>query len=447
MNRALRRFGAVLAVASLALQACASPVTAPSETPRASSEASTDASATQAATPADPIKIGVVLPLTGANAPGGLDVLNGYKTGIELVNGAHPEVDLPFAATEGIPCLGGAKLELVSADHTGDPQRGASETERLITEEGIDILGDQYFSSVTAASQPVAERYEIPFLTSNASSPTLSAQGLTWWFRTGPNDDIYTRAMFEFMQEFSETTGNEISTIGLFYEDTLFGQGSSTSQKALAPEFGMEVVEDVAYKAQATSLSSEVLRLKSANPDVVLISSFLADSILFYTTLKDLDYMPPMIIAQGGSPGDPAFLEASGEDAEGLLIRSAWSPELVETNDTVAQVADMYAEIADREMGSDAPLAVQGVLVIADALERACSADPAAVREALAATDLSADALMMPWDGVRFDETTHQNVEVGVVIRQLENSTYHTVWPSDIAAMDPIYPLTPWSDR
>jgi branched-chain amino acid transport system substrate-binding protein len=438
----------VLAVLAMMLQACASETPAtdggssPDSTPR-----QTDAAGSQQPQPADPIRVGLVLPLTGANAPGGIDVLNGYEVAAALVNEAQPEIDLPFAAGEGIPCLGGAQIEIVSADSTGDAQRGTSEAERLISEQDIDILGDMYFSSITAAAQPVAEREGIPFLTSNSSSPELSTKNLTWWFRTGPDDNIYTKAMFDFMEAHAAETGEMPETVGLFYEDTLFGQSSSTAQKELAPEYGMEVVADVSYRAQATTLSSEVLRLKDANPDVVLISSFLADSILFYEALREVDYVPPMIIAQGGSPGDPAFIEAVGEDAEGLLIRSAWSPELLETNETVADVAAMFEEVAGRPMGSDAPLAIQGLLVIADALERACSSDPEAVRTALEETQLSGSDLFMPWDGVEFDSTTHQNEQVRVVIRQLRDSVYKTVYPFEIATEEVLYPLASWGER
>lgn len=437
MKQGTRNVGVLALVAAFVVGACTGQTGSPAP---ASSSSATSA-------PAANIRIGLVLPLSGANAPGGLDVLNGYKTGVEIVNNRYPDLKLPFAATSGITCLNGAKLELVTADHQGDAQKGASETERLISEQKVHILADQYFSGVTAASQPIAERAGIPFLTSNASSPTLHTKNLKWWFRSGPHDELYTQAMFDFLKDFQTKEQKTIKTIGLFYEDTLFGQGSSTTQKQLAPSFGMNIVADVAYKAQATSLSSEVLRLKAANPDVVLMSSFLADSILFYKTMKDLNYLPPMIIAQGGSPGDPAFLEASGKDAEGLLIRSAWGPELVQTNPTVAKAAEIYKGIAGRDMGSDAPLAIQGLLVIADALQRACSTDPEKIRAALAATDLPATQLMMPWSGVKFDDTTHQNTKVRVVIRQLANSAYRTVWPFDIAPTGPTYPLKPWSAR
>jgi branched-chain amino acid transport system substrate-binding protein len=437
VKQATRNVGVLALVAAFVVGACTGQTGSP---PPASSSDATS-------TPAANIRIGLVLPLSGANAPGGLDVLNGYKTGVEIVNNRYPDLKLPFAATSGISCLNGAKLEIVSADHQGDAQKGASETERLISEQKVQILADQYFSGVTAASQPIAERAGIPFLTSNASSPTLHTKNLKWWFRSGPHDELYTQAMFDFLKDFQNKEQKTIKTIGLFYEDTLFGQGSSTTQKQLAPSYGMNIVADVAYKAQATSLSSEVLRLKAANPDVVLMSSFLADSILFYRTMKDLNYLPPMIIAQGGSPGDPAFLEASGKDAEGLLIRSAWGPELVQTNPTVAKAAEIYKGIAGRDMGSDAPLAIQGLLVIADALQRACSTDPEKIRAALAATDLPPTQLMMPWSGVKFDATTHQNTMVRVVIRQLANSAYRTVWPFDIAPTGPTYPLKPWSAR
>src|SRR5258705_1833165 len=84
---------------------------------------------------ADAVKIGVIYPLTGNAASAGASAKDAVELGAEIVNGAHPELKgIPLAETAGLPNLGGAKIELLSADHQGNPSVGQSQTLRLITE-------------------------------------------------------------------------------------------------------------------------------------------------------------------------------------------------------------------------------------------------------------------------------------------------------------------------
>src|SRR5437762_217032 len=82
-----------------------------------------------------------------------------------IVTAAHPEMpSLPLAAEAGLPRLGGARIELIFADHQGNPSIGQSEALRLITQEHVVALQGAYQSSVTFAATTVAERNEIPWM-------------------------------------------------------------------------------------------------------------------------------------------------------------------------------------------------------------------------------------------------------------------------------------------
>src|SRR5256885_16097160 len=85
---------------------------------------------------ADNVKIGVVYPLTGNAAPAGNSAKDAVELGAEIVNGAYPDLKgLPLAETAGLPGIGGARIELVSADHQGNPSVGQNQTLRLITQD------------------------------------------------------------------------------------------------------------------------------------------------------------------------------------------------------------------------------------------------------------------------------------------------------------------------
>src|SRR6266508_4883620 len=183
------------------------------------------------------VVIGVLYPLTGPTAQAGIDSKTAAELAVEIVNGKH-DLDLPLARTEGLPNLGGAKVRLIVVDHQGKPELGQSEAERLITQEKAVALYGAYHSSVSATASQVAERYGIPYLSGESSSPTLHRRGFKWFFRTSPHDEHFSMAMFEFLKEFQAKKSVKFPSVATFSEDTLFGSDSSTVQQKLAAELG-----------------------------------------------------------------------------------------------------------------------------------------------------------------------------------------------------------------
>ena len=149
-----------------------------------------------------------------------------------------------------------------------------------------------YFSSVTAAASQAAERAGIPFLNAESSSPALTQRGLKYFFRTSPTDETFSQLMFEFLKDLGAKSGQKFESVSIFHEDTAFGADSAKVQERLAKENSIKVLEKITYKAQTTSLSSEVQRLKAANADVLLPSSYTSDTFLLLRTAKELDYNP-----------------------------------------------------------------------------------------------------------------------------------------------------------
>jgi len=234
------------------------------------------------------IVIGVLYPMTGPTAQAGVDNKPVIEIGTDIANGV---TDLPFPfyqKLKGIPGLKGAKIRLVFADHQGKPELGQAEAERLITQEKVHAIVGCWHSGVTATASQVAERHGIPFLNPESSSPGLHRRGLKWFFRTSPHDEHFTQAMFDFFRDFEKKRGVKIKTAGLTYDGTLFGADSGKIMKELAKKSGVDVTLDLQYKLQSTSLQSEVQRLKAANPDVWMPTSYQTDAILFVRTGKVL---------------------------------------------------------------------------------------------------------------------------------------------------------------
>jgi branched-chain amino acid transport system substrate-binding protein len=392
------------------------------------------------------IVIGVLYPLTGPVAQAGVDAKAAAELAVEIVNGRH-DLDVPLARTEGLPALGGAKVRLIMVDHQGKPELGQADAERLITQDKVHALYGAYHSSVSATASQVCERYGIPYLSGESSSPSLHRRGLKWFFRTSPHDEHFSIAMFDFLKEFEAKKGVKIPSVGIFNEDTLFGSDSAKVQEQLASQRGYQLATRTAYRSRTPSLASEVQRLKAAAPAVLLPTGYTSDAILFIKTARELDYNPPMILAQNAGYIESDFVSAVGRDAEGVMSRSVFSLDLAAKRPMVGRVNELFRRKHGKDLNDNTSRAFTGMIVLLDAINRAGSTDAEAIRKALLATDMKPEQLIMPWKGVKFDPATGQNEQGTPLITQWRGGALRVVWPFDLASVDVLYPLPKWGER
>src|SRR6476619_7330313 len=272
------------------------------------------------------VVIGVIYPFSGASAQQGVDAQKAYETALEVINKNY-DFDLPMAKGEGFSGLGGAKIRLVFADHQADPQKGRAEAERLITQEKVCAIVGTYQSSVAVTVSQTCERYQIPFMSADNSSPSLHTRGLKFFFRAAPHDEMFTKAMFDFYDALKKK-GTKIETLALFHEDTIFGTDSANAQTKLANERGYKIVADIKYRSNTPSLSAEVQQLKSANADVLMPSSYTTDGIMLVKTMAELGYKPNAIVAQDAGFSEKALYDAVGDKLEGVISRGTFSLDL-----------------------------------------------------------------------------------------------------------------------
>ena len=393
---------------------------------------------------ASEIVIGAVYPLSGNLAKVGTDIKDSIELAAEIVN---DDVDLPvpLGKGKGLPGLGGARVRVVFADHQSSPERGLSEAERLITQEHVVALLGSYNSNVTATASQAAERLKIPFLNETSTSPLLTARGFKWFFRTTPTDDEFSENFFKFLQ-----SRKNVKRVALLYENTLFGSDVSKFEKKYAQKYGYEVVADVAYDAKSTSLSSEIQRLKSAAPEVLLQTSYTSDAILSTKTMRELDFRPQAILAMDAGHVASEFVPALGKDAEGILSREVWALGLGAKKPIVSRVNDLFRKRTQASRGAPVDMdgtsarAFVGFLVLCDAINRAGSTEPEKIRAALEATDIPGEALIMPWRGVKFDAKTHQNTLGSGILVQIQDGKYVVVYPFELAQAEVRWPLAAW---
>src|SRR5215813_12315713 len=390
---------------------------------------------------AEAVKIGVIYPLTGNAASAGQSAKDAVNLGVEIVNGAHPELKaLPLGATAGLPNLGGAKIELDEADHQGNPQVGQQQTLRLITQDHVVAMLGSYHSSVSLVATAVAERQGIPYLVADSVALNITGRGFKWTFRTGPIASDFAKAYAGFLTDLRKS-GRKIDKIAIVNENTDYGTSVAASIVDAAKVAIINVAAQIPYNANSPDVSAQVLQLKTAKPDAVIFVSYTADTILYFKTMRNLDYLPPIIIGDDAGFSDPTFIPNVGDLAQGAVNRSAFDVGKPGSNSYI--VNEMFKAKYHRDLDDTSARWMQGFFVLADAINRAGSTEPEKIQAALKATNLTPDQLMIGYRGVKFDETG-QNMLSATYLIQLQGKQYVSVWPENRATAKLEYPMKGW---
>ena len=150
---------------------------------------------------AAPMKIGVVIPLSGLTSQVGEKVKTGYLFAEQEINQGGG--------------VNGEPLQFVFADHQGKPDIGAREAERLIEQEKVVALTGSYESGVTLAVAQGAERRKIPYLVPYSASNRITESGLKYTFRTRPPSRLWVDAMFKYIESAAKQSGKSFQKIGI----------------------------------------------------------------------------------------------------------------------------------------------------------------------------------------------------------------------------------------
>lgn len=401
----------------------------------------------QAAGDAETIRVGAIYPLTGSAAATGENTLNGVRLAADIVNEEHPDIDLPLAAEAGLPNLASAHIEIVSADHEGSPERGASETERLITSENVVGIVGAYFSAVTGTASERAERLGIPFVNGSSSSTALTeGRDLDYFFRTGPSDRTFGETFFDFLDDVQSEQGVEIDAVDILYENTDYGTDAARVTQELAEERGYAVGESIAHGNDVNDVTPEATRICAGGAEnPVFQASYTPEAILFTRTFKDLG-CAPTILAYGAGYSDSSYFDAVGTDGEQVISRAAWGLDAVRDRPAAVAVAELFEERYGTPMDENSARTFSAAHALFVAINEAGSTEPDAIRDALANLELSGEETIMPWDGVEFDDTG-QNIRARGIILQRLDGEYRQVWPFDTATAGLVFPAAPFEER
>jgi branched-chain amino acid transport system substrate-binding protein len=361
------------------------------------------------------IKIGTLYPVSGDLAKLGDQCLSGVKLAVEEINAAG-----------GIKSMGGAKLTLVEADSQGKPDVAISEVERLCQQDQVSAILGTYQSSVALPATQAAERQQTTMLITTAVADDVTDKGYKYIFRICPKASWYAKDQINFCLAMPELGGPTIKTVALLHEDTDFGQSTSKGQIQYAEEAGLEVVANIAYPASSADLTTQVSKIKAANPDIVLTTTYLNDSILIAQARETLGMSQIFFDAAGGTV-DPQFIKTLGDAAENWLTEIEFAPD---SSTTSEELNAAYKAEYGVDMTGNGMDGYQGVYVVAKALEDAGSADRAKLRDAMASVKMVAgtDRVVIPTEEITFTEDG-QIADAPLYVVQIQKGVFETLYP------------------
>jgi branched-chain amino acid transport system substrate-binding protein len=373
-----------------------------------------------------PLKVGVLLPRSGAQAGIGQDC----QRGVELAP--------PIFKALGLP-----ELAIMNADTETNVEVARARAEKLIND-GAQLLVGAFDSGQSTAIAQVAEQKGIPFVINIAAAPPITEQGYKFVFRNFPTAPMILSDAFANQKELFEATGVAPKSVVFMHVNDTFGTSMQQGISAVMPRFNMpyKIVEQIAYDATARDLSVEVAKAKAAGADALLMVSRLNDAILITRELVKQRWSPMIVLSMGPGWYEDQYLKTLGKLSDGPMSFVPWyDPNKKLAQQLEAALAKAYPGI---NMNTNHVFTFEALLVAADAYKRARSSDPKALADAIRTTNITDNVSIGP--GIQFNEKG-QNDKLKNAAIQNRGGKLVTVAPKAASNAKPEFPMRPYDRR
>ncbi len=368
------------------------------------------------------VKLGVLQPVTGALAQDGELGRLGAQIAIDEINAAG-----------GISGMGGAKIEMVFGDARSTPDAGVAEVERM-QGEGVCAVVGGFASPICLAASQAASRYDLPYVVDVGVADSIVGRGLTNTFRFAPGFGKVSSVALDNLVALNDAAGKPAKTVVLVHEDGLFGSGLAKLMQAELPKRGFEVIETIAHPTPARDMSNVALRIRSLNPDLILPSDYYGEFVLLARTLQQQRIKPKGIYGVlNGAASNYRFVKEFPAVAEGLLDCNHWA----NPRDPKTVALKQKVEAAGKIFSYNVMLNYSCVLLVADALSRAGTADRAKLLQSIA--DSTFAGHIMPYGSTKF--VGGQNTGATPANLQVQGGDVKVIYPLEFADAKAIFPV------
>jgi branched-chain amino acid transport system substrate-binding protein len=383
-----------------------------------------------------PIRIGYCLSLTGALASNGRTARLAHQIWEKDVNQKGG--------------LLGRNVEMVCVDDQTDPKLVLDIYKRLLDEEKVDLVIGGYGDNSVAPAMPLImerKRYLIALM-ALAVNASLGYANYFVMIPTGPQP---TEALTEGFFNLAAIQSPKPQWMAIVAADAPFSKGPSAGAKALADKHGFKLVLEERYPLSATDLAPFIRNLKSINPDILFLCSYLNDSVGLLRAIDEVGLEPKIVGGAMIGPQNGSIKAQLGPLLNGLVNYEYWLPVPKMMFPGVAEMMAKYQPLA-QAAGADplgyyvAPQAYAQMQVVEQAVAGTGSLDDAKLAQFT--RDASFKTVVGDvkfgagggWSEARVLQVQYQNIKGADISEFKDASTQAVVWPSSLASGKLIYP-------
>jgi len=359
------------------------------------------------------VKIGFINSITGPEAPIGENLSNGVTLAIEDLK--KKKID----------------VELLKEDDTGKPQISMSAMEKLAGQGVAGVVGP-YTSACANAVAKLAEKYKVPLLVPAAAKEEITRQGFKWVYRLNAPADQYASSLID-----AALAMGKPKTIAFIYENTDFGTSTVKTAKAYVAKKGIKVVADESYSKGSPDYRSTLTKIKAEKPDLVFMVSYVADAILLMRQSREVGLQPQAFLGGGAGFTTVQFAKEKAI-SNNVFSTTQWTDDVNWPG--AKDFFNRYKAKFGKEPTYHAACAYQAMVIMGET-----AAANGGNREKTRAGLRSGS-----WKGimgeVKFEDYegfNNQNRHQ-MLILQIQNGNFETVFPTKFASKKPIYPFPRW---
>jgi branched-chain amino acid transport system substrate-binding protein len=312
----------------------------------------------------EPVRIGVIQPLTGSVAYNGTSDVNGSRLAVEERNRKGGVL--------------GRMVELVIEDGQCKPANSVNAAEKLIQKDKVPVISGAFCSSSTMAVMPVVEKNRVPLVTGVSSMAGLTERGNRWFFRATETDALLAKSFAKIL-----VNNLNLKTIAYIGVNDDWGRGGVDEFSKQIEALGGKTVLKEYFDHGTTDFYTLLTRLRATQPDGIFVAAETQDGSLLVKQMKELGVQSKVFGVGSWATND--FVKLAGAAAEGIYAAVPYAA----TMDTARNrgFVNAYQAKHNEFPGKYAAAGYNSINIIMDAIERAGSTDAEKIRDALVKTD------------------------------------------------------------
>ncbi|MHC4687209.1 MAG: amino acid ABC transporter substrate-binding protein [Planctomycetota bacterium] len=373
------------------------------------------------------VRIGASVSLTGNYAPFAALVKQGYEVWAEWING------------RGGISVGGKphKVEMIYYDDKSDAKTSAKLTEKLITEDRVNVILGPYSSGIAAATSAIGEKYRFVTIAPMANGDSLYKRGFKYLFSVLP---VASRDYYPIVDLAVQQTPKP-KTFAAVAMDHFYALPAIGGARQRSMELGLNEVYYGKFPLGTTDFSGILTALKSKQPDLLYFGGFFNESVSFYRQAKELNVNMKLITAIG-TASHPNWPKVMKKDGEYLLSSQPWHRDIGFKGPFFT--SESFDDFWKQKTGSGANFYqaggfVAGILMQL-AIERADILDQTKIRDAFSSMNVETFYGKFKYDAAG------RNIAGSMGVAQVRNGKPVVVFPQR-PEVKLVYPVPPWNER